>query len=118
MAVMTKVKAVNGSVQMHAEFINHLFSVPRDRWTGVMDTAARNPMNYWDAWQEMVGTEMNLHAAKHCFPFQRYATDCVLVAVQESRHGHRLSVLTLGAYRVIDVQPSTVDRAGVVIWEE
>jgi hypothetical protein len=118
MAFITKDKTVNGGVQMSAEFIDHLFSVPRDRWTGVDTTTARTPLSWWDAWQEMVGVDMNLHAAGHCFPLQKYSTDCALVAVQESRNGHRLVVLTTKPYRVIDVRPGAIDRAGVVIWEE
>lgn len=118
MAVLERIKIVDGGSQMRAAFIDHLWSVPVSRLTGIDDTIARTPIDYFKAWKQMVGLDMNVHAAKHCFPFQRYSTDCALVAVQESRQGHRLVVLTTKPYRIIDVQPGTVDRAGTIIWEE
>ena len=118
MAFMEKIKTVDGGSQMRAEFIDHVWSVPVSRLTGIDDTIARTPIDYFAAWKQIVGLDMNLHAANHCFPLQRYSTDCALVAVQESRQGHRLVVLTTKPYRIIDVQPGTVDRAGVIIWED
>ena len=118
MAVLERIKTVDGGSQIRAEFINHVWSVPLSRLTGIDETTARNPIDYWEAWKQMVGVDMNLHAANHCFPFQRYSVDCALVAVQEARQGRRLTILTTKPHRIIEIQPGTVDRASVVIWEE
>jgi hypothetical protein len=118
MAVLERIKTVDGGSQMRAEFINNLWSVPVSRLTGVENTIARTPIDYFAAWKQMVGIDLNLHAANNWFPLQKYSTDCALVAVQESRQGHRLVVLTTKPYRVIDIQPGAIDRACVVTWEE
>ena len=155
MAVMDKIKTVDGGSQMRAEFINHVWSVPLTRLTGIDDTIARTPIDYFaawkqmvaeytnylfsipasmwtgcldtvsltsttwfDAWQEMCGIPMRLDGANRHFKLERYATDRILVAQQESRYGHRLVVLTHQPYRIIEVRPGNVDRYSLVVWED
>lgn len=118
MAFMEKVRTKDGGVQMHADFIDHLFSVPVSIWSRCFLTSERLPISWYDVWEEICGTPMSLKTAKQHFRLERYATDRILVAQQDFRQGYALAVLAPRPYRVIDVQPGTVDRAGVVIWED
>jgi hypothetical protein len=115
---MEKVVTDDGRVQMRAEFIDHLFSVPVSTWTRCFLTRERLPISWYDAWEEICGTPMSLETAKQRFKLERYATDCILVAQQDFRQGYALAVLAPRPYRIINVQPGAIDRAGVVTWED
>jgi hypothetical protein len=94
-------------------FQNYLWTVPKQSWTGTIETSCGCPLPH-DVWREMAG-EDSMKAFDEKFPYKQNGnTNEVLVGMVQRGSQSGLAVLAKGPYKVKEISQGNASALSTV----